>query len=76
MSPESKVIEEDGMFTCRLCNERLDGNHESKQHLIKKHMKYDKQTMTGNTRDYVFCMDMELEKSSHFCKYYKNMLDL
>ena len=44
--PESEVIEEDGMFTCTLCNERLDGNHESKQHFIKKHMKDIKQTMT------------------------------
>ena len=30
-----------------------------------------KQTITGNKCEYVFCMDIELDKCSQFCNYYK-----
>ena len=73
---ENEVKEDDGKFTCTLCYERLDGNHESKEHFIKEHMKDMKQPMTGKKCEYVFCMDIELDKCSQFCNYYKNMLDL
>ena len=73
---EIDIQNEDGKFTCTLCYERLDGNHESKKHFIKEHKKDMKQTITGNKCEYVFCMDIELDKCSQFCNYYKNMLDL
>ena len=31
---KSEIQQEDGKFTCTLCYERLDGNHESKKHFI------------------------------------------
>ena len=73
---ENEIQQEDGKFTCTLCYERLDGNHESKKHFIKEHKKDMKQTITGDKCEYVFCMDIELDKCSQFCNYYKNMLDL
>ena len=68
---ENEIQQEDGKFTCTLCYERLDGNHESKKHFIKEHKKDMKQTITGNKCEYVFCMDIELNKCSQFCNYYK-----
>jgi stress-induced morphogen len=73
---ESEIKENDGKFTCTLCYERLDGNQESKDHFIKEHKKDMNQIITGNKCEYVFCMDIELDKCSQFCNYYKNMLNL
>ena len=74
---ESEIQKEDGKFTFTLSYERLDGNHESKKHFIKEHKKDMKQTINSNKCEYVFCMDIELDKCSQFCNYYKkNMLDL
>ena len=66
----------DGKFTCTLCLERLDGNHESKEHYIKDHMKDINNTKQGDMCDFGFCMDIEQDRCSQFCNYYKNMIDL
>ena len=73
---ESESIESDGMFTCRLCLERLDGNNESKNHYIKEHKQDFSKTRNGNKCQFAFCMDIEVDECSLFCNYYKNMLDL
>ena len=49
----------DGKFTCKLYLERLDGNHESKEHYIKEHMKDINNTKQGDMCDFGFCMDIE-----------------
>ena len=66
----------DGKFTCKLCLERLDGNHESKEHYIKEHKKDINNTKQGDMCDFGFCMDIEQDRCSQFCNYYKNMIDL
>lgn len=66
----------DGKFTCKLCLERLDGNHESKKHYIKEHKKDINNTKKGEMCDFGFCMDIEEDRCSQFCKYYKDMIDL
>ena len=71
-----EVKEDDGKFTCTLCLDRLDGNQESKEHYIKEHKKYIKNTKPGNKCEYIFCMDIEEDRCSQFCNYYKNMLEL
>ena len=73
---ESETIESDGMFTCRLCLERLDGNNESKKHYIKEHKQDFINTRNGNKCEFAFCMDIEVDECSQFCNFYKNMLDL
>ena len=66
----------DGKFTCTLCLERLDGNHESKEHYIKYHKKDINNTKQGDMCDFGFCMDIEKDRCSQICNYYKNMIDL
>ena len=73
---DTEVEEDDGMFTCKLCKEKLDGNGASKEHYIKEHKKDINHTKLGNKCEYSFCMDIEKDRCSQFCNYYKNMLDL
>jgi hypothetical protein len=73
---DNEVEEDDGMFTCKLCQEKLDGNGASKEHYIKEHKKEINYTKLGNKCEYSFCMDIEQDRCSQFCNYYQNMLDL
>ena len=73
---ESETIESDGMFTCRLCLERLDGNNESKNHYIKEHMQDFSKPRNGNKCEFVFCMDIEVDECSQFCNYFGPLVQL
>ena len=73
---DSEVEEDDGMFTCKLCQEKLDGNGASKEHYIKEHKKDIDHTKLETKCKYSFCMDIEQDRCSQFCNYYQNMLDL
>ena len=58
------------MFTCKLCQERLDGNNASKEHYIKEHKKAMNHTKLGNKCEYrqVLTVLQLLQKYARFIK--------
>ena len=61
---------------CKLCDERLEGNTEMKDHFIKEHVQDLNVLDAVNDCGYVFCMDISKEKCSKFCYFYKNLTEL
>ena len=72
---ENKEIQKEGeieKIICKLCNVGHDGNTEVKEHFVKEHMQITKVSNTVEDCGYIFCMDIQKDKCSHFFIFYKN----
>ena len=52
-----------------------EDNQESKTHYIKEHMKEINVSKTVNECGYIYCMDIEEDKCSKYCYYYKHLIE-
>ena len=76
---EIKEIQTEGeiqKIICKLCNVGHDGNTEVKEHFIKEHMQIINVSNTVKDCGYLFCMDIQKDKCSQFCIFYKNFTEL
>ena len=76
---EIKEIQTEGeiqKIIYKLCIVGHDGNTEVKEHFIKEHMQIIKVSNTVEDCGYIFCMDIQKDKCSQFCIFYKNFTGL
>ena len=60
---------------CKLCYENFANNEESKTHYVNEHMKEINVSKTTNKCEYIYCMDIEEDKCSKYCYYYKHLIE-
>ena len=72
---ENKSSEKETNLKCKLCYEKFADNEESKTHYIKEHMKEINVSKTVNECGYIYCMDIEEDKCSKYCYYYKHLIE-
>ena len=67
--------EKDHNLKCKLCHEKFANNEETKTHYVKEHMKEINVSTTVNECDHIYCMDIEEDKCSKYCYYYKHLIE-
>ena len=60
---------------CKLCHEKFANNEEPKTYYVKQHMKEICVSSTVNECDQIYYRDIEEDKCSKHCFYYKHLIE-
>ena len=70
---ETKTEGNDSISICKLCEEGFNGNSEMREHFLAEHMNDLNVSTTLEDCCFVFCMDINPNKCSKFCYFYRNL---